>query len=205
MKTTAPLLSILIPSIGERRDRAAALFDKLAAQQSAGNLPVEILQLTDNRRRSVGLKRQALLDSARGRFIAFVDDDDDVSDDYVPRLLQAIQTHPDAEVITFDQAATYNGKPFTVHFQLGAKDENLILDGPDDQVITRGPWHVCAWRREKIRHCQFLDTNYGEDAAWVRQARQHVTRGHHIPRVLHHYRHDARTTLAPEKTATATL
>jgi hypothetical protein len=195
-----PLLSILTPACWERVDQARALTEKIAAQIT-DPASVEHLVLYDNRHRSVGLKRQSLLDSARGRFIAFVDDDDDVSDDYVARLLQAIQTHPDAEVITFDQAATYNGKPFTVHFQLGATDEKLILDGPDDQVITRGPWHVCAWRREKIRHCQFLDTNFGEDHAWVYQARQHVTRSHHIPRVLHHYRHDARTTLAPEKAA----
>jgi hypothetical protein len=75
-----------------------------------------------------------------------------------------------------------------------------MLEGPDNQCLTRGPWHVCAWRRTKIRHCQFLDTNYGEDAAWVAQARQHVTRAHHINAILHTYRHDARTTLAPEPT-----
>jgi hypothetical protein len=65
-------------------------------------------------------------------------------------------------------------------------------------IRNRCCWHVCAWRRTKIRHCQFLDTNYGEDAAWVAQARQHVTRAHHIDAILHTYRHDARTTLAPE-------
>jgi hypothetical protein len=44
------------------------------------------------------------MQQASGRFIAFVDDDDDVSDDYVSRLLEAIREpappvpeRPDAE------------------------------------------------------------------------------------------------------------
>lgn len=191
-----PLLSILTPACWNRVEQGRALHEKLIHQPGFSH--IEHLVLYDNRARSIGMKRQALLNSARGDFIAFVDDDDDVSEDYVTRLIEAIIEHPEADVITFDQAAIYNGKPFTVHFQLGAKDDKLILDGPDHQCITRGPWHVCAWRRTKIRHCQFLDTNYGEDAAWVAQARQHVTRAHHIDGILHTYRHDARTTLAPE-------
>jgi hypothetical protein len=191
-----PPLSILTPACWNRVEQGRALHEKLIHQPGFSH--IEHLVLYDNRARSIGMKRQALLNSARGDFIAFVDDDDDVSEDYVTRLIEAITQHPEADVITFDQAAIYNGKPFTVHFQLGAKDDKLILDGPDHQCITRGPWHVCAWRRTKIRHCQFLDTNYGEDAAWVAQARQHVTRAHHINAILHTYRHDARTTLAPE-------
>lgn len=192
-----PLLSILTPACWERVERCQHLVQDIAAQITAP-WTVEHLVLYDNRHRSVGLKRQALLEAARGQYIAFVDDDDAVSADYVSSLLKAIQQHPEAHVITFEQDACYNGKYFKVIFQHGAKDQNLILDGPDDQELIRGPWHVCAWRRERIRHCQFLDCNYGEDAAWVKQARRHVTQAHHIPKVLHTYHHDARTTLAPE-------
>ncbi len=195
-----PHLSILTPSVWSRAAQTNALREKIEAQIAELNLPgaVEHLVLLDNRARSIGLKRQSLLDAARGEFIAFVDDDDDVSADYVGSLVTAILTAPEADVITFEQAAIYNGKPFTVVFQAGAKDEKLILDGPDDQRITRGAWHVCAWRRSKVRHCQFLDSNYGEDFTWVAQARLHAQRGHHIPRILHTYRHDAQHTLAPE-------
>jgi glycosyltransferase involved in cell wall biosynthesis len=35
--------------------------------------------LFDNRARSIGAKRQALADIARGKYIAFCDDDDDVA------------------------------------------------------------------------------------------------------------------------------
>ncbi|NBT32690.1 MAG: hypothetical protein EBT13_12550, partial [Rhodobacteraceae bacterium] len=148
---------------------------------------------------SIGQKRQALVGSAHGRFIAFCDDDDDIASDYVPMLVRTIQQHEEIDLITFEQSAIYNKKPFTVRFQMGADDQKLILDGPDHQILTRGPWHVCAWRRDRVAHCQFLDTNYGEDAAWVRQARCHVTKAHHIPAIMHFYRHDREQTLAPEK------
>lgn len=191
-----PKLSILTPACWERIDQARALHEKIMGQVFSNH--IEHLTLFDNRARSIGMKRQALVDSARGEFIAFVDDDDDVTTDYVPLLVEAIAKHPDADVITFDQDAIYNGKEFVVHFQIGAGDDRLDLAGPDHQRLTRGPWHVCAWRRSKVKHCQFLDTNYGEDAAWVSQARQAVQRAHHIDATLHTYRHDARTTLAPE-------
>lgn len=195
-----PLLSILTPACWERVKQCQLLADYIAEQITEPGT-VEHLVLYDNRHRSVGLKRQALLDAARGQYIAFVDDDDDVSSNYVEKLIEAIKQRPEAHVITFEQLATYNGKPFKVTFQHGASDQHLQLDGPDDQELIRGPWHVCAWRRDRIAHCQFLDTNYGEDAAWVKQARMHVTQAHHIPQVLHFYHHDARTTLAPELTS----
>lgn len=191
-----PLLSILTPACWERVSQAQALRDKIS--QQIGSELTEHLVLFDNRGMSIGQKRQSLLNSARGQFIAFVDDDDDVSFDYVPMLVRTIQQQPDIELITFEQSASYNGKPFTVRFQHGAKDQEWLLNGPDNQVITRGPWHVCAWRRDRIAHCQFLHSNYGEDAAWIRQARGHVHRAHHIPAVMHFYRHDRTQTLAPE-------
>lgn len=191
-----PLLSILTPACWERVNQAQALRDKI--QQQIGSSLIEHLVLFDNRNMSIGQKRQLLVNAARGQFIAFCDDDDDVATDYVPILIRTIQQNNDIDVITFEQEAVYNGKAFTVKFQLNATDQNLILDGPDNQLLIRGPWHVCAWKKERIAHCQFLHCNYGEDAAWVEQARRHVFKSHHIPSVLHYYRHDKKLTLAPE-------
>ncbi len=68
------------------------------AQQNDGS--VEHLVIFDNCKRSVGLKRQACLDIARGDYIAFVDDDDDISADYISRIREAIDT-TGADGITF--------------------------------------------------------------------------------------------------------
>ena len=168
------------------------LCDKISDQIE--NLPVEHLLLCDNRQRSIGAKRQALVDIARGEYIAFVDDDDDISDDYVCRLLTAIETG--ADVITFRQRAIYNGLQSEVVFGINNRDGQFNPGG----ITLRAPWHVCAWKREAVAGCLFGETNYGEDLIWCQQARRRIQTAHHIDAVLHTYRHDASTTAAPEST-----
>ena len=185
-----PTISLLTPTIPGREKQLKALGEKLAAQ--IGDKPVEWLALCDNRQRSIGAKRQALWDIARGTYCAMIDDDDDVSDDYVASLLEAAQTG--ADVITFRQRAIYNGLESEVHFGALNRDGPFIPGG----ITLRGPWHVCAWKREVVQGCLFGESNYGEDLVWCQQARKRTRTAHHIDRVLHTYRHDAATTAAPE-------
>ena len=183
-------LSILTPTIPGREKQLAALQTKIERQNDLGQ--AEHLVLSDNRARTIGAKRQALVDIARGEYIAFVDDDDDISDEYVFELLRAAQSG--ADVITFHQRAIYNGLESEVRF--GVKHQ----DGPYNTggITLRAPWHVCAWRREAVCGCLFGESNYGEDLTWCKQARRRIKTGFHIPKILHTYRHDAATTAAPE-------
>ena len=184
-----PILSILTPAIWNRE---SAKFLAAAISEQIGSARVEHLVLFDNCQRSIGAKRQALVDIARGQYIAFCDDDDDVAPDYVESLLRAAETG--ADVITFRQRAIYNGMESEVHFGINNQDGAFNPGG----ITLRAPWHVCAWRRERVEGCLFLEGNYGEDAVWCHQARKRIRTGHHIDKVLHIYRHDAATTAAPE-------
>ena len=183
-------LSILTPTIPSREKQLKALSEKLANQ--IGDLPVEHLILCDNRKRSIGEKRQSLIDIANGEYIAFCDDDDNVWDNYVAELLKAIETK--ADVITFNQKAIYNGLESKVHFGIKNQDGQFNPGG----ITLRGPWHVCAWNRQKVKGCVFGFSNYGEDLVWSQQARKRIKTGHHINKILHTYIHDAATTAAPE-------
>ena len=183
-------LSILTPTIPGREAQLKALQTKIT-NQSIGK-PVEHLALCDNRARTIGAKRQALVDIARGEYIAFVDDDDSISEGYVSSLLAAIEKG--ADVITFMQHAVYNGLVSKVVFGINNKDEAFNHGG----ITLRAPWHVCAWRRDRVADCQFSESNYGEDRIWSIQARKRARTGYHIARVLHTYIHDAKTTAAPE-------
>ena len=190
-RTKHMILSILTPTIPERRTKCMyVLADKIAKQ--IGGQAVEHLILSDNRKRSIGAKRQALLDIARGQYIAFVDDDDDIADSYVEELLAAAASG--ADVITFLQGATYNGQQSVVDFQLGQGDHGFAPGG----ITNRDAWHVNAWRRSRVAHCQFGESNYGEDLTWCQQARRMAQTTVHIPKILHFYRHDFNTTTAPE-------
>ena len=186
------ILSILTPTIPGREKQLQALQRRIETQ--IGGQAVEHLILSDNRKRSIGAKRQALLDIARGQYIAFVDDDDDIADGYIEELVNAAASG--ADVITFRQRAIYNGLESEVHFGINNQDEPFKPGG----ITLRAPWHVCAWKRERVDECLFSEVNFGEDLCWCLQARRRIITATHIDSVLHTYRHDRSTTAAPEPT-----
>lgn len=183
-----PILSILTPSVPSRN--VSSLQEKIEKQ--IGDLPVEHLVFCDNKKRSIGEKRQSLVNIANGKYIAFVDDDDDICEGYVAEILKAAQSNPD--VITFKQQSFYNEHESEIVFGINHQDEPFNPGG----VTYRAPWHICAWKREKVTDCQFAFTNYGEDKIWALQARKKIKTGLHIDKVLQIYRHSSLTTEAPE-------
>jgi hypothetical protein len=73
-------LSILIATLGERKDRFTALVDKLVSQ---ANDDVEIIAYFNNGELPLGDIRQALVDEAVGQYVCFIDDDDVLVVDHV--------------------------------------------------------------------------------------------------------------------------
>jgi glycosyltransferase involved in cell wall biosynthesis len=190
------ILSILTPSVPSRLELLAKLCAEV--QKQIGELAVEHLVLIDNRRRTIGEKRDALLRAARGRYVAFVDDDDWIRPDYVRELLTAAESNPD--VITFVQESTVDGAKGLVEFHLGSPNEPFRPF--EDGVTRRNAWHVCAWRRTLAIQSHFPAINYGEDWAFAAPlCALPNLRETHISNVLHEYRHSSATTLAPPLTA----
>ena len=193
------LLSILTASIPERSGQRAILAEKIA--QQIGDLPVEHLSFIDNRKRTIGAKRDALLRIARGTFIAFVDDDDTVSPDYVASLVDAIKiaiaptasSNDQVDVITFAQFARVNEAAAKIVFGLRQENQPFI---PDTEVL-RAAWHVCAWRRSVAICSHFPESNYGEDWAFAGPLNRIARASIHLDKVLHYYRFNSATTAAP--------
>lgn len=154
----AMTFSVLIPSVPSRREMALSLFDRISAQINGA--PVEVLLLLDNKQRTIGRKRQALLDIAQGDYVAFVDDDDTVADSYVPLILSAACASPD--VIVFDSLCQINGDSSAL-VRHGLEFENQQFNPAG---FTRTPWHIHPWRREIAQRHKFPDISYGEDWGW---------------------------------------
>jgi len=189
------LLSILTASIPERADKLEMLTAKITAQ--IGDLPVEHLVFLDNRKRTIGAKRDALLRIARGTFIAYVDDDDTVSPDYVASLVEAIKTtaspNDQVDVITFAQFARVDKACAKIVFGLRQENQPFV---PDTEVL-RAAWHVCAWRRSVAILSHFPESNYGEDWAFAEPLNRIARASIHLDQVLHYYRFNSATTAAP--------
>lgn len=167
------LLSILTPTLIERRERFQNLKDKLdqQIQDSLYTDRVEHLIFEDDREQSIGFKRNVLMDKAKGTFIVFVDDDDDVSDRYVHLICDAIEQHPDIDCIGLKGQITFKGahpQPFvhclqyTHYFKKQGK-------------YFRPPLHINPIRREIAVQYRFENISYSEDIDWaLRMLRDHA-------------------------------
>lgn len=85
-------LSILIASTNDRKPMLDNLMRFLKAQKTS---EVEVLASIDNGESSIGSKRNDLLKSATGKYVAFLDDDDMISPYYVSNILDAAKHDSD--------------------------------------------------------------------------------------------------------------
>ena len=180
------LLSILIPTLPERCFELDSLFRRLRIPFNSSDVEL----ITDNRERhiSTGQKRNDLIEKSSGKYFVFIDDDDDVSDDYISEIFKAIGSNPD--VITFNGWMTTDGKD-SVDFELrlGHPYINSPRDGKD--YYLRFPNHLCPMKKELVKDFKFPDITMGEDYAWAKQIHDSgVLRTEYvIEKKLYHYKY----------------
>jgi glycosyltransferase involved in cell wall biosynthesis len=173
-------LSILIPSVPERLNFLDGIVQELYRQTT--NKSVEFLVLLENKHRTIGAKRNLLIEQAQGQYVAFVDDDDRIASSYVDILLDCIAQNPDADCIVFDVAVHQNGT-FDRICKYGTEYEY----GADENFFYRKPNHLmCYARRIALQH-KFQCISYGEDDEWAGRVSQDITRQVRIPQVLYNY------------------
>lgn len=184
---TAYALSILIPTLDERR----VLFERLAAAlnaqiQAAGlQETVEIVALCDNRTMPLGAKRNRLIERARGEFVAFVDDDDDVAENYVTLIVNTLRAHPTIDCVGITGTVYFRGMhPHRFIYSL-RYDHYFSQDG----VYYRPPYILNPIRRALAAQFRFAEISFNEDIDWaMRVARAKILqREFMLDEPLYHY------------------
>ncbi|NQX57902.1 glycosyltransferase family A protein [Paenibacillus qinlingensis] len=173
-------LSVLIPSVPERMDFLSRMIQELS-QQTQG-MPVEILVLMDNKKSTIGAKRNLLLEQAKGEYIVFVDDDDRLVPNYVSTLLTQIESTPDADCIVFDVAVYFNGQ-FIKLCKYGKEYSN----GQDQFFYYRRPNHLMCYAKRIASNHKFKDISGGEDDEWGGRVSEDIVNQIRIPAILYHY------------------
>lgn len=188
-------LSILMPSIPQRKEMFDRLFTEVANQSMIcyKNHPTlgRIEILSDNTKSfrdggmSIGEKRDSLIKKATGNYLCFLDDDESISPDYVETLMRLCYENED--VCTFRSIAKLTNNWALIDMSLFNSNQQINPEG----ITNREPWHICPVRSEYAKLYSFDNINYGEDWNWFNQVLKHCHTEAKTSKIIHQYNHGA--------------
>lgn len=165
-KSFLSLLATLNKQIGERQN-------------------IEILGLYDNKKRTVGEKRQSLLDIANGEYLVFIDDDDRIGDTYITDIMHSLLTNPDCDCVVFNSMCTFiKAQPRKVLCKYGIEYEYSTTY---TDTWYGKPAHTMVYRSSIAKKHRYANISNGEDTDWVKRACVDIKKQVRIDKVLYYY------------------
>jgi glycosyltransferase involved in cell wall biosynthesis len=175
-------LSILTCSL-ERRYRIFKELEQHLIKQIGTNSNVELLANIDNGQKTIGLKRNELLRAASGTYVAFIDDDDWVSNDYVSKILKAIDyKNPDCCGIEGVVLLDKTNRQIFIH---SIKYDDWFSE---NHTHYRCPNHLNPIKRDLALAVGFKDLSYGEDFDFSKRIKPLLKTEVFIPKPIYTYR-----------------
>lgn len=198
--TGVKMLSILMPTIPSRSYIFFRLMREVKYQveyckkvhPTLGDVQV----LVDRRKEFlkggplIGEKRQSLIERASGQYVCFLDDDDNISPQYVETLLRLC--NHGADVCTFRNISKFDNYWCVVDMGLNNPNEQAH----DRDIVYRKPWHICPVRKEFADKHIVPSMNYGEDWKWFEKVLSHCTSEAKTNNILHQYNHSSKVSEA---------
>lgn len=198
-------LSILVPSIPERKQKLVSLLDELYRQYDLLQPHIKYLGdveiLFDDSKRfldgglSIGKKRESLIQRADGKYLCFLDDDENVAPNYLEVLLRLCNERKD--ICTFRNLSRLDDYWMIVDMSLFFSYNEQATP---EKMIKRLPWHVCPVLSKYAKLYPFPDTNYGEDWEWMEKVLVHCKTEAKTDAVIHVYNHSRKISEADKIT-----
>lgn len=175
--------SILICSLRQREEQLKKLLSVLSPQLTS---ECEVVLNVDDKQKTVGKKRNELLDQSNGQYVAFVDDDDMVSPDYVSKILTAIQPEPDCCGIEGIYYHSLVKQPQFIYHSI--RYDRYYNQG---NHYYRHPNHLNPVKLSIAKQAGFKDINACEDGDYAIRVRPMLKTEEYIKGPIYYYYYDA--------------
>jgi hypothetical protein len=174
-KRTTFDVSVLICTIPSRIHLFVSLLNRIAKLKQTTTLSIEVLT-DDDTTITIGKKRQQLLDRANGTYCCFIDDDDQITDEYFKVIEDSGLTYDCIQLNGMMYFDGNKGLPFY---------HSLIYSSwfQDQKGYYRPPNHLNPIKTLMAKQIGFMSLNYYED--------RHFSKKIHESGILRNeYRHD---------------
>jgi len=165
-KTYAYDWSVLVPTIPGREASLERLLASIreTVARLAPHLRVEYRVNFDRREKSIGRKREELLQAAQGKYMSFIDDDDQITEAYIEDLRATIA----GEFHVMRLRGQIQQYTFTHSTETSLSSPMAI-----GSVFVRPPNHLNPMMTDVAKLVHFGDATRGEDLDWtIRMAKR---------------------------------
>lgn len=212
---SAPIWTILIPTIPKRAPMFVKLMERLLPQTDAHGDSVRVVAwLNDGAPRLAEIRDRMIHDASEAgtEYVSFVDDDDMVTEDYVDSIMGAMLAHPGQRPVDHIGFRVFMTKDGQAHQPYGGFSPQVPSEFRKGWRAEPGiVEHSLKWKRWGITnggmlfrdftHIDPIRTMYAsagrfaeapalgaEDRAWVKQVRPFLKTEAFVEKVLYHYR-----------------
>jgi hypothetical protein len=185
-----PLLSVLIPTVVGRELQYKHLLNKLMKSGNGRFLLrgiVEDIRFYDNKEMTIGEKREKLYQMAAGLYSWQIDDDDDIADNAIGLILEAIKSNPQIPCITFRERCMINGVYKSSNHSI---KYNHWEDNADGYDYVRCPFYKDVIRTDIAKQVPFEHIRYNEDERFSYALKPWLTSEIHIDEELYYYNYE---------------
>lgn len=174
------ILSILIATMPSRIKQFQLLWFELQRQHTGYDLELLHDYSMDC---NIGTKRNKLLHQSKGEYIVFIDDDDEVTPNYISLIVEACKSGADCIGIS-GSITTNGGDKRQWHI---SKEYGSWYTGSDG-TYYRTPNHISPVKRELALQAGFPEISFGEDAEYSRRLLPLLKTEVKIEQNIYHYK-----------------
>lgn len=178
----------MLPTTIDRRETFYPLLEEIKKQIANNKFEdiVEVIIDEDNKEKSIGKKRQDLLERARGKYVVGIDSDDWIAEDYLDCIVTSLKENPSIDHVGFLEDCDIDGDKSISIFSIRNKFWAENQDGYD-HIRCANPKSVIL--REKALQVGYEDSRYGEDRIFSEAVTSLLTSEIFIEKPLYLYRY----------------